>query len=146
METKSKSRKVLASGGIAALVASIAIGVSGSIPIGSAGEPRTAEAQAVSAKGGSKLPQGSEQVNLDPADFTTKIDNRYWPMAPGNRWVYAEGEPGGPKEKVVVEVTTKTKRIANGVLARVIRDTVTVNGVPVEVTDDWYAQDKKGNI
>ncbi len=27
-----------------------------------------------------------------------------------------------------------------------IRDTVTKRGVPVEVTDDWFAQDKQGNI
>lgn len=27
-----------------------------------------------------------------------------------------------------------------------IRDTVSENGVPVEVTDDWYAQDKAQNI
>lgn len=36
--------------------------------------------------------------------------------------------------------------IANGVEARVIRDTVTENGVPVEITLDWYSQDKAGNI
>jgi len=92
------------------------------------------------------LPQGSESINLNPADFTTEIDNRYWPMKPGSRWVYKEGDPEGTREKVVVEVTNKTKKIANGVEARVIRDTVSEKGVPVEVTDDWYAQDKQGNI
>lgn len=105
---------------------------------------------AVTACGDSKesagLPQGSEPVDLKPADFTTKIDNPYWPMSPGSRWVYSEGDTTGAKEKVVVEVTNKTKRIANGIEARVIRDTVSENGVPVEVTDDWYAQDKDGNI
>jgi hypothetical protein len=45
-----------------------------------------------------------------------------------------------------VKVTDKNKTIANGVEARVVRDTVTQNGVPVEVTDDWYAQDAEGNI
>ncbi|CAN5653966.1 hypothetical protein BH18ACT17_BH18ACT17_13000 [soil metagenome] len=30
------------------------------------------------------LPQGSEPVNLDPADFVSQIDNLYWPMAPGS--------------------------------------------------------------
>jgi hypothetical protein len=33
----------------------------------------------------SSLPQGSEPVCLDPADFTTRIDNRYWPMAPASK-------------------------------------------------------------
>jgi hypothetical protein len=36
--------------------------------------------------------------------------------------------------------------IANGVTARVIRDVVTQNGRPVEITDDWYAQDRAGNV
>jgi len=95
---------------------------------------------------GNPLPQGSEPANLDPGEFTTKIDNPYWPMKPGNRWVYSETDTRGNTEDVVVEVTNETKTIANGVEARVIRDTVSENGVPVEVTDDWYAQDSLGNI
>ena len=94
----------------------------------------------------SSLPQGSEPVQLDPKDFTIEIDNPYWPMAPGNTWVYCETDTKGALENVVVEVTDETKTIANGVEARVIRDTVSENGVPVEVTDDWYAQDSQGNI
>jgi len=92
------------------------------------------------------LPQGSERVDLDAADFSIEIDNPYWPMRPGNRWVYRETDTRGTAEKVVVEVTAKTKMIANGVEARVIRDTVSEKGVPVEITDDWYAQDSQGNI
>jgi len=106
--------------------------------------PETATAAVSSSQGG--LPQGSEPVKLDPADFSTNIDNPYWPMAPGNKWVYSETDTVGGHEKVVVEVTDKTKMIANGIEARVIRDTVSENGVPVEITDDWYAQDKVGNI
>lgn len=92
------------------------------------------------------LPQGSEKVDLDPADFTTRIDNPYWPMRPGNRWVYHEADTAGNRARVVVKVTKRTKLIANGVRARVIRDTVREGGKPVEITDDWYAQDKRGNI
>jgi hypothetical protein len=36
------------------------------------------------------LPHGSEPVNLDPGDFTTKIDNPYLPLRPGSRWVYPQ--------------------------------------------------------
>ena len=92
------------------------------------------------------LPQGSEKVNLDPADFTTEIDNEWWPMKVGSRWVYRETDQEGARQKVVVTVTDKTKRIANGVEAVVVRDEVTEDGVPVEITDDWYAQDRDGNI
>jgi hypothetical protein len=58
-------------------------------------------------------------------------------MTPGSRWVYEENDATGKKEKAVVTVTNKTKRIANGVEAQVVRDVVSENGVPVEITDDW---------
>jgi len=92
------------------------------------------------------LPQGSEPVELDPAEFTTEIDNRHWPMAPGTRWVYEETQGSGPPQRVVVTVTDETKRIANGVEARVLHDVVSENGQPIEITDDWYAQDADGNV
>jgi hypothetical protein len=92
------------------------------------------------------LPQGGETVRLDPADFTTRIDNPYWPMRPGSRWVYRETDLEGARQRVVVTVTRKTKLIANGVTARVVHDVVTEHGRPVEVTDDWYAQDRAGRI
>ena len=96
----------------------------------------------------SDLPQGSEPVDLNPDDFTTKIDNPYWPMEPGARWVYRETDQEGADQRVVVTVTDRTKKIANGIDARVVRDVVsdTNSGEPVEITDDWYAQDSDGNI
>jgi hypothetical protein len=99
-----------------------------------------------SGKSGSDLPQGSEKVDLNPADFTTTIDNPYWPMKPGSRWVYRETDSEGAKQRVEVTVTRRTKKIANGIEARVVRDEVTEDGEPVEITDDWYAQDSAGNI
>lgn len=98
------------------------------------------------AAAGCTIPQGGERVRLDPAGFTTRIDNPYWPLRPGSRWVYRETDPEGTKQRVVVTVTTKTKKIANGITARVVHDVVTEDGKPVEVTDDWYAQDTCGNI
>lgn len=94
----------------------------------------------------STLPQGGEALDLDPAQFTTTIDNPYWPMAPGSKWVYRETDSEGARGRIVLTIPERTKRIANGVEARVIHDVVTENGEPVEVTDDWYAQDSAGNI
>ena len=92
------------------------------------------------------LPNGSEPVKLDPADFTTMIDNPYWPMRPGNRWVYRESGGRGPANRVVVTVTARTKRVAAGIVARVVHDRVTQAGRLVEDTQDWYAQDADGNV
>jgi len=92
------------------------------------------------------LPQGSEPVTLKPADFTTKIDNPYWPMKPGSKWVYRETNTKGERQKVVITVTHRTKMIANGIRARVVKDLVTEKGRKVELTYDWYAQDRAGNI
>jgi hypothetical protein len=95
---------------------------------------------------GGDLPQGSEPVDLDPARFTVEIDNRYWPMVPGTRWTYLEIDEEGKQLEVVVTVSTETKKIANGVTARVVRDTVTEEGELIEDTFDWYAQDAEENI
>jgi hypothetical protein len=95
--------------------------------------------------GDSALPVGSEPVELDPADFTIEIDNRYWPMAPGTTWVYRETDAEGNVQKVVVTVTDET-RVVMGVEARVVHDVVTENGEMVEDTYDWYAQDADGNV
>jgi hypothetical protein len=68
------------------------------------------------------------------------------PMRPGSRWVYRETEAGGTAQRVVVKVTRRTRRIANGITARVVRDTVTERGRLVEDTFDWFAQDRAGNV
>ncbi len=66
-------------------------------------------------------------------------------MAPGDKWVYRETD-SGTEQRVEVTVTNQTKQIANGIEARVVHDVVTEDGQLVEVTDDWYAQDKAGNV
>ena len=80
------------------------------------------------------------------ATFTTEIDNPYLPLPPGTRRVFRETDGEGAVQKVVVTVTHRTKRVASGVLARVVRDTVTERGQIVEDTFDWYAQDDRGNV
>ncbi len=91
------------------------------------------------------LPQGSDPVTLDPADFVARIDNPYLPFPPGARWVYRETDPTGSSQKVTVTVTTHTKQIL-GIAATVVHDVVTDKGHLVENTFDWYAQDTCGNV
>ena len=91
------------------------------------------------------LPQGSEPVQLDPAKFSTRVDNPYFPLIPGDRYVYRETD-GEDKQRVVVSVSERTRLIANGITARVVHDRVTEHGKVVEDTFDWYAQDSEGNV
>jgi hypothetical protein len=111
-------------------------------PTGSDG-PTTAATDTASVAG---LPQGDDPVELDPATFTADIDNPWWPMKPRTRWTYREIDEEGTEVEVVVVVTTLTRKIANGITARVVRDTVTEDGELVEDTNDWYAQDSAGNV
>jgi hypothetical protein len=93
------------------------------------------------------LPQGSEPVDLNPADFSADIDNSRWPMKVGSRWVYRVIDTSdGSVQRDVIEVTDQTKLIADGIKARVVSDIVSEHGKPTEVTKDWYAQDRAGNV
>jgi hypothetical protein len=91
------------------------------------------------------LPQGSAVVELDADDFSAEIDNAYWPMRPGSRWVYRETDAEGTVQRIVVTVTDRTTRIL-GIDARVVHDVATEDGEVVENTWDWYAQDEDGNV
>jgi hypothetical protein len=93
-----------------------------------------------------KLPVGAEPVNLDPTTFSANITNQYWPMKPGTRWIYRNVEAGNPPQDIAVVVTTATKKLPNGITARVVRDTGRSRGQIVEDTVDWYAQDNEGNV
>jgi hypothetical protein len=120
---------------VATAAAALGIGAL-ALTVASAGVPRSDPV----------LPRGAEHVSLVPGHFTTRIDNPYWPMRPGTRWTYRETDADGARLLDVVRVTKQVQRMANGVTARVIRDTATENGVLVEDTWDYYAQDRSGNV
>jgi hypothetical protein len=123
----------VAAASTAALAASVVLGLG----VAADGASRTA----------SSLPQGSEPVHLNPADFSANINNRQWPMRVGSRWVYRVVDTSdGTVKHEVIKVTRRTKLIADGIRARVVSDVVREHGRPVEVTKDWYAQDSRGNV
>ena len=104
------------------------------------GTPTTSDAR------GADLPQSDEPVDLDPAGFTADVTNPWFPLQPGTRWTYRETTEDGEVVQVVVTATSVTREIANGVTARVVRDTVTLDGEIIEDTLDWYAQDEDGTV
>jgi hypothetical protein len=128
-------------GGAAA--ASIAVLLPALAGCGSSGDNSSSAAQQ---SGTSTFPQSSESSNLNPANFTPNIDNAYWPMPVGRVWQIHVTNPQGESLQETITVENQTKRIADGVTARVVRDIVYDHGKPEEITDDWYAQDADGNI
>ena len=89
-------------------------------------------------------------VTIHPSDFETDagqpnaIDNALFPLVPGTTFVYEGAKEGTPMRDVMV-VTNQIRTIM-GVPARVIHDSVYVNGVLEEDTFDWYAQNDAGDI
>lgn len=83
---------------------------------------------------------GAYAPAIDPAAFTTTIDNPFMPLVPGTTFVYEGGN-----ERIVVEVTGET-RVVMGVTTVVVRDQAFANGSLIEDTDDWFAQDAAGNV
>jgi hypothetical protein len=81
---------------------------------------------------------------IDPADFSTTVDNPLWPLPPGTTWVF-EGESDGSPERNEVTVTQDTKQVM-GVTTVVVHDQVFVDDTLAEDTFDWYAQDRAGNV
>lgn len=91
-----------------------------------------------------RLGGGRYHPEIDPADFVAGVDNPLFPLVPGRTLVY-EGATDEGLERVEVGLTGNTKVIL-GVTCVEVRDTVTLDGVLVEDTLDWYAQDVTGNV
>jgi hypothetical protein len=76
--------------------------------------------------------------------FTARVDNEWFPLAPGTVLVY-RGVKDGKPSRDVVEVTADTKKI-DGVPVRIVSDRLYVEGRLAERTTDWYTQDERGNV
>ncbi|PYX36508.1 MAG: hypothetical protein DMG75_10355 [Acidobacteria bacterium] len=81
---------------------------------------------------------------IDPANFTTNIDNPFMPLKPGTTYIY-EGPTSQGFIRTEFAVTTNTKLI-DGVTCVEVHDQVFTDGELTEDTLDWFAQDKEGNV
>ena len=82
--------------------------------------------------------------DINPADFTVKIDNPFFPLPPGTTFIY-RGRKELSKERDVFAVTDRTI-VIDGVTCRVVHDRVFVRGILQENTFDYFAQDRDGNV
>jgi hypothetical protein len=98
------------------------------------------EAAGSSAKSGNDKASEAYTPNIDSADFTTTIDNEYFPLKPGTTFVYQGGT-----QRDQMTVTHSTKKVM-GVECVVVDDRAWEDGKLVEKTYDWFAQDDKGNV
>jgi hypothetical protein len=90
------------------------------------------------------IPDFSSAMFSDSLD----IDNPYLPLEPGTNYLYHTNPvDGGPEdsERILVEVLQNTKTIL-GIETRVVRDRVWKDGLIIEDTFDWFAQDDNGNV
>src|SRR4051794_2307558 len=89
---------------------------------------------------------GSSDHPKPPAKprFTAAVDNTWFPLPPGTRWVYRGVKDGKPSRDVVtVEHATRT---IQGVPCAVVTDMLYEKGKLEERTTDWYSQDSAGNV
>jgi hypothetical protein len=77
---------------------------------------------------------------IDPANFTIRIDNPYFPLKPGMTYIY-EGPTSTGFVHTEFAVTTNTK-VIDGVTCVEVHDQVFTDGQLSEDTLDWFAQDK----
>ena len=82
--------------------------------------------------------------NINPQDFSTVINNPFFPLVPNTTYVYV-GTKDGSAARDEFQVTRRTKVIM-GVTCREVRDRGFVDGVLAEDTLDWFAQDNHGNV
>ena len=87
---------------------------------------------------------GTYAPRIDPGNFVATIDNRYLPFKPGTRFHYAGVR--GTTAQTDDEVVLRRTKLILGVRSTVVRDTVSEHGRAIELTDDWYAQDRQGNV
>jgi Ca2+-binding RTX toxin-like protein len=108
-----------------------------------AAQPCAAGGEALSAcEGTRETTRRLDMAHPDPSDFTTNIDNPYFILRPGTTFVYEN------KDENSVDTMTVTRRtvVIDGVTCVVVHDTETANGLLIEDTFDWFAQDSAGNV
>lgn len=79
-----------------------------------------------------------------PVAWAASVTNPLFPLPVGATHTYV-GETDEGTETVVIEILGETRTV-NGVQATVFLDRVYLDGVLVEDTRDWFAQDADGNV
>jgi hypothetical protein len=82
--------------------------------------------------------------HINPADFSANVTNPYYPLRPGNTYIYTGVD--GKKRMTDVLAPSNRTRVIDGVRTRIVNDRVLVAGRVTERTSDYYSQDRCGNV
>jgi hypothetical protein len=81
---------------------------------------------------------------INPADFVGVVDNQYFPLPAGRTLLY-RGTTKDGIETLEMEVTNQSKTIL-GVSTTVVIERHSLDGQIVEISENWFAQDRDGNV
>lgn len=94
------------------------------------------QAQSDALKGPPRMPS--------PSSFSAHVDNPWFPLLPGTRWIYTGVKDGKPTRDIVT--TTHQTKTIEGVRCIAVHDRLYMRGHLEERTTDWYSQDSHGNV
>lgn len=86
----------------------------------------------------------SYRPQINPAEFSPEITHPYFRLSPGREFVY-QGISEEGVYKIVIRIPGDTKEVM-GVTTLIYHDQVFLNGILIEDTRDYLAQDKEGNV
>ena len=89
-------------------------------------------------------PGSNYHPHIVPSDFTANVTNPWYPLKVNRALIYA-GDREGQNALDIVLTTSRTKLI-DGVRTRVVSDRLYLDGVLSERTNDYFAQDRCGNV
>ena len=92
--------------------------------------------------GPSTRPQASGSI--DPASFTSTVDNRWFPVTPGTKLTYQGTKDG--KRAVETFTVAATTKLVDGVICVVTVDVLSLGGVASEKVIGYFAQDRDGSV
>lgn len=89
-------------------------------------------------------PPPEDTSGINPTDFSSTVDNKYFTLTPGKKMVYRQ-ESTEDTARLVVYVTREKKEVL-GVETVAVWDGTWEGDELVEANEGWYAQHKNGDV
>lgn len=80
---------------------------------------------------------------VDPSNFVSQVTNPYFPCTPGRVLFYSGATKSGT-ETLKIEVAGQ--KMILGVTTTVVVETAKLSGQTIEIAENWFAQDREGNV